>query len=241
MKARLVLAVAALFATVLSAPGQTAEQWITRARARLGSEAALQGVTSIRYLGTLDTDGANQRKLDIIFQKPLQQLITISGAELIEVVGLDDYDGWQKRTNAKNSAQWQITLIDAGQTKRLRAQIWDNLNFFSGIEKMRGSVRLAGDAMIDGVACVKLIFAYREDMILTRYFDKTSARLVLTETESGTEIREEGEIIVQGVRFPRKVSNRDKAGRVITMLFDQVILNEPHAASEFAVPALRAN
>jgi hypothetical protein len=78
-------------------------------------------------------------------------------------------------------------------------------------------------------------------MILTRYFDKTSARLVLTETESGTEIREEGEIIVQGVRFPRKVSNRDKAGRVITMLFDQVILNEPHAASEFAVPALRAN
>ena len=76
MKARLVLAAAALFATVLSAPGQTAEQWITRARARLGSEAALQGVTSIRYLGTLDTDGANQRKLDIIFQKPLQQLIT---------------------------------------------------------------------------------------------------------------------------------------------------------------------
>jgi hypothetical protein len=136
MKARLVLAAAALFATVLSAPGQTAEQWITRARARLGSEAALQGVTSIRYLGTLDTDGANQRKLDIIFQKPLQQLITISGAELIEVVGLDDYDGWQKRTNAKNSAQWQITLIDAGQTKRLRAQTWDNLNFFSGIEKM---------------------------------------------------------------------------------------------------------
>jgi hypothetical protein len=241
MKARLVLAAAALFATVLSAPGQTAEQWITRARARLGSEAALQGVTSIRYLGTLDTDGANQRKLDIIFQKPLQQLITISGAELIEVVGLDDYDGWQKRTNAKNSAQWQITLIDAGQTKRLRAQTWDNLNFFSGIEKMRGAVRLEGEAMIDGVACVKLVFAYRDNMILTRYFDKTNARLVLTETESGTQIREEGEIIAQGVRFPRKVSNRDKAGRVITMVFDQVILNEPHAASEFAVPALRAN
>jgi hypothetical protein len=241
MQLRLILAAVLLLTGGLSATAQTAEQWIARARARLGSEAALQGVTSVRYLGSLETDGASPRRLDIVFQKPLQQLITLTGAELIEVVGLDDYDGWQKRTNAKNSAQWQITLIDAGQTKRLRAQIWDNLNFFSGIEKMRGSVRLAGDAMIDGVACVKLIFAYREDMILTRYFDKTSARLVLTETESGTEIREEGEIIVQGVRFPRKVSNRDKAGRVITMLFDQVILNEPHAASEFAVPALRAN
>ena len=167
MQLRLILAAVLLLTGGLSATAQTAEQWIARARARLGSEAALQGVTSVRYLGSLETDGASPRRLDIVFQKPLQQLITLTGAELIEVVGLDDYDGWQKRTNAKNSAQWQITLIDAGQTKRLRAQIWDNLNFFSGIEKMRGSVRLAGDAMIDGVACVKLIFAYREDMILT--------------------------------------------------------------------------
>lgn len=241
MHLRLILAAVLLLTGGLTATAQTAEQWIARARARLGSEAALHGVTSIRYLGTLETDGASSRHLDIVFQKPLQQLITLTGAELIEVVGLDDYEGWQKRSNPKNVAQWQIALIDAGQTKRLRAQTWDNLNFFSGIEKMRGSVKLAGDAMIDGVACVKLIFAYREDMILTRYFDKTSARLVMTETESGTDIREEGEIIVQGVRFPRKVSNRDKSGRVITMVFDQIILNEPHAASEFAVPALRAN
>ena len=241
MQLRLILATVLLLTGGLSATAQTAEQWIARARARLGSEAALQGVTSIRYLGTLDTDGANQRKLDIVFQKPLQQLITITGGETIEVVGLDDYEGWQKRSNPKNPAQWQLSLIDKGQTKRLRAQTWDNLNFFSGIERMRGSARLEGDAMIDGVACVKLVFTYLENMTLTRYFEKATAWLVRTETESGTEIREEGEILVQGVRFPRKVSNRDKSGHVITMVFEQVILNEPHAASEFAVPALRAN
>ena len=241
MQLRLLLVAALLSATGFPAAAQTAEQWIARARARLGPESALVGLTSIRYKGILDVDGANQRSLDILFQKPLRQRITLTSAETVDVIGLDDYDAWQKRMNPKNPVQWQLTLIDPAQTKRLRAQTWDNLNFFSGIEKLRGSVKLEGDATVDGVPCVKFVFTYLENMVLTRYFEKTSARLVKTETESGTEIREEGEIFANGIRFPRKVTNRDKDGRATTMVFDQVILNETHAASEFAVPALREN
>ena len=241
MQLRLLLVAALLSATGLPAAAQTAEQWIARARARLGSESALQGLTSIRYTGTLVVDGANQRSLDILFQKPLKQRITLTSAEIVDVIGLDDYDAWQKRSNPKNPAQWQLTLIDPAQTKRLRAQVWDNLYFFSGLEKMRGSVRLEGDVTVDGVACVKLVFTYHENMVLTRYFERATARLVKVETETGTEIREEGEIFANGIRFPRKVTNREKDGRAITMVFDQVILNETHAASEFAVPALREN
>lgn len=241
MKLRLLLAAALLSAASLPATAQTAEQWIARARARLGSESALQGLSSIHYTGTLDVDGANQRSLDIIFQKPLKQRITLTGPEIIEVIALDDYDAWQKRLNPKNPAQWQLTLVDAAQTKRLRAQTWDNLNFFSGIEKMRGSVRLDGDVTVDGVACVKLVFTYLPNMVLTRYLDKSTARLVKTETESGTEIREEGEVLASGIRFPHKVTNRDKGGHVTTMVFGQVLLNEAHAAGDFSVPALREN
>ena len=241
MQLRLLLVAALLSATGLPAAAQTAEQWIARARARLGSESALQGLTSIRYTGTLVVDGANQRSLDILFQKPLKQRITLTSAEIVDVIGLDDYDAWQKRMNPNNPAQWQLTLIDPAQTKRLRAQVWDNLYFFSGLEKMRGSVRLEGDVTVDGVACVKLVFTYHENMVLTRYFERATARLVKVETETGTEIREEGEIFANGIRFPRKVTNREKDGRAITMVFDQVILNETHAASEFAVPALREN
>lgn len=241
MNLRLLLAAALFTAAALPASAQTAGEWIARARARLGPEAALQGVTSIRYTGTVEVDGANPRTLDSISQKPLRQLTTLTGPEVIEVIALDEYDAWQKRINPRNPVQWQLTLVDAAQTKRLRAQTWDNLNFFGGIEKMRGSVRLDGDATVDGVACVKLVFTYLPTMVLMRYFDKATARLVKTETESGTEIREEGEIISGGIRFPRKVINRDKAGHTIVMAFDQVILNEPHAPAEFAVPTLRAN
>src|SRR5437868_32603 len=51
---------------------------IAKARARLGSEAALDAVTSVHYSGALTTsDSANptkgtQAKIDMIFQKPEQ-------------------------------------------------------------------------------------------------------------------------------------------------------------------------
>ena len=240
MKARFALA-ALMLAAILPASGQTADEWIARARARLGSESALQGVTSIRFTGTIEIDGANTAAIDIVFQKPIQQRITVSRPELVEVIGLDDYDGWSKRFNPKNPTQWQLTLLDAPQIKRLRAQAWDNLNFLRGIEKLRGSVKLGGDATVDGVACVKLVFTYYDSMVLTRYFDKATARLVKTETEAGVEIREEGEVISSGVRFPHKVSNREKSGKSVTMTFDKIILNERQPAAEFAVPAMPAN
>lgn len=241
MKARLVLATAALFATTLSANAQTAEQWIDRARARLGSESALQGMTSIRFTGTIEVDGANARALDIIFQKPLQQRITLTSPELVEIIALDDYDGWQKRINPKNPTQWQLTLLDGPQIKRLRAQAWDNLNFLRNIDRLRGTVKIGGEEKVDGLDCVKLVFTYYENIVLTRYYDKASAKLVKTETETGVEIREEGEMFAQGIRFPRKVSNRDKSGKTVTMTFEKIVLNEAYPAGEFSVPALPAN
>jgi hypothetical protein len=241
MKARLALVAAALLTLVLPASAQTAEQWVARARARLGSESALQGMTSIRFTGTIEVDGANSRAIDIVFQKPIQQRITVTGPELVEVIGLDDYDGWSKRFNPKNPTQWQLTLLDAPQIKRLRAQAWDNLNFLRGIEKLRGSVQLGGDATVDGVACVKLVFTYYDNITLTRYYEKATARLIKTETETGVEIREEGEMFASGIRFPKKVSNREKGGKVITMTFEKIVLNETHPAGDFAVPAVSAN
>jgi hypothetical protein len=241
MKARFVLAAVALLAATLPATAQTAEQWIARARARLGGESALQGMTSVRFVGTIEVDGASPRAMDIIFQKPLQQRITLTGSEVVEVIALDDYDGWQKRSNPKNPTQWQLTLLDAAQIKRLRAQAWDNLNFLRNIERLRGSVKLGGEATVDGLSCVKLVFTYYENIVLTRYYDKATARLVKTETESGVEIREEGEMFANGIRFPRKVSNKEKSGKTITMTFDKVVLNEVYPPGEFAVPDLPAN
>lgn len=242
------------FALAVASPlaAETADQVIARARAYLGSEKALNAVSTIHFRGVLATTalvpapGDKSRQVeqqvslpaDIVFQKAYQQRITISDPKVIETTALDGYDAWLKRSNPANPAQWQVTLLDAGQVKKLRANTWENLYFFSGIEKKGGTVRVDGDVTADGVACIKLSFIHDADNVFQRFFDKVTGRLVKTVTENGTEIREEGEMMANGIRFPRKVINRSADGRVTTITFDRVELNERVPDSEFGVPAL---
>lgn len=233
---------------------ETAEQWIAKARAYLGSESALNAVTSVHYSGTLETTEkvpsaedkgrlvaqAVRLPAEIIVQKPYQQKFTLTRPDSIETRALDGYDGWSKTASLKTK-QWKLSLLPAPQIKHLRAETWENLNCYGGLEKKGGEVRLGGDVTVDGVACVKLLFIHAEDIVFQRYFDKATGRLVMTETESGGEIREEGELIVNGVRFPKKVINKSANKEVTIITFDKVVLNEVIPASEFAVPALQSN
>lgn len=255
MKVRLFVLLAALF-PFAAAPlrAQNADQIIAKARAWLGGEKALNAVSTIHFTGTLETTGklpsvADKTKLvdgvirlpaDIVFQKEYQQRITVTSPSAIQTTALDGYDAWEKRTNPANPSQWQVTLLDANQVKRLRANTWENLNFFSGLDKKGGSLQVGGDVTVDGVACVKLAFIHADNIVFQRYFDKATGRLIKTETENGGEIREDGEVVVNGVRFPKKVINKSANGQVTTITFDQVVLNERIPAGDFAVPPLQS-
>jgi hypothetical protein len=242
MKARLLVLLPfliALAAAPLSA--QSVEQVIAKARAYLGPEAALKAVHTIRFAGVIQVDATTRVPVEIVFQKDYQQRITVTGPKVIETTALDGYDAWQKRSNPLNLAQWQVTLLDAVQVKRLRANTWENLNFFAGLERKGGTVQLQGEVEVDGVACVTLAFIHGPDIVFQRFFDKSTGRLIKTVTENGAEIREEGEVRVNGIRFPQRVINKTASGQVTTISFDQVSLNGLMPASEFAVPALPVN
>lgn len=254
MKARSVAAVLTCLAALGTCAADPVDDVIAQARAYLGRENALDAVTSIHFSGTLeltekvpseaDPEVMVERPLrlpvEIIFQKPYRQRITVRSEKVVETSALDDYDGWQRRSDAADSSRWQLTLLDAQQVKRLRANTWENLSFFRGLEKRGGRVEFQGEAAVDGVACAKLAFIHAENIIFYRYFDRATGRLVKTETESGGEIREEGEMMVDGVRFPRRVINRTPDGKTTTITFDRVTLNEVLPASAFEVPALLA-
>ena len=253
MHARSVLTVAAVAClAALPVRAETVEQVIARARAYLGTERALEAVTSIHFTGTLVTTGKGpsaadksvlvdqplQLPVEIIVQKPYQQQFTLNRPDSIETRALDGYDGWVQNTSRANPRQRRLRLLAATEIKQLRANTWENLNFFGGLEKKGGRVQLDGEATVDGVECVKLSFFHTDEIIFHRFFDRASGRLVRTETESGGEIREEGEIIVDGVRFPRKVINKAPNGQVTSLVFDRIMLNETVPAEVFAVPAL---
>ena len=220
---------------------------IAKARAYLGPETALDGVQSLRMLGQLEVVDASDAspgtaRLEILFQKPDRQRITATSEARTEVTALDGYDAWSRVTDPKEPSKWQVTLLGPDQIKRLRANTFENLAFYRGLEARGARVEDRGLATVDGIACRKFAFIHGLDIVFTRSFDVATGRLVLTETDSGTKIREEGEIQAGGLRFPKRIVTvntlPDGGTRTLRVTFTEITVNPDLAADTFAVPTL---
>ena len=237
-----------------AARAQTADEVIAKARAYLGSEATLRAIHSVHFVGTIETvqsaAGASKsvkEAIEIVFQKPYRQRIIRTSSTAVKIIGLDDYDGWQRIQDLKDVNNWQLTLLQPEVVKNLRANTWENLNFFKGIEQRGGSVQVVGPATVNGIATIKVAFTHDPKIIFYRYFDTANGKLVLTQTNLGDRIMEEGEIMVDGLRFPQKVTSIGRAtdadGKVVdvpvVITFDKITLNEGFADGFFGVPPMQ--
>lgn len=220
---------------------------LARARAFLGSEAALEGVQALRLRGQLEIVGAEPgeaepAQLEILFQKPDKQRITATDGTKTEVTALDGYDAWQRISDSSDATLWRVTLLGPDQIKRLRANTFENLAFYRNHAVQGARVEDRGAATVDGLACRKLAFVHGPGIVFTRSFELASGRLVLTETESGTQIREEGELRAGGLRFPQRIRtlNRlpDGTSRTLLVTFSGVEVNPDLDPSWFAIPPL---
>lgn len=217
---------------------------IAKARAFLGTEAALDAIKTIHYHGTLTVEGRDQppTTLEIIFQKPYRYRAVATSAKEIKVTVLNDYDGWERNMDATDKTRWRLVLFKTDKIKGLRANTWENLAFFRGIESTGGSVEDLGQATVDGHVCRKLAFIHSPDVTFYRYFDVATGRLVLTETKNGERIREEGTIMAGGVKFPHELITdaraEDGTKLRITITFDRITVNGPVPAGSFDMPPL---
>ena len=252
MTSRIVpLACAGLLLAIRAAAAGPVDAWIAKARAFLGPEPALDAVQSVHFTGKLEltemvpsaTDPAERTAqplvlpVDIVFQRPDRQRIQVRAEAVEETTALDGYDGWNLRVNPNNPQQRQLTLLKGPRIKQLRANTWENLHFFRGLEKRGGKVELRGEEEVDGVACVKLDFAHSPEISFLRYFDKATGRLVKTVTQEGVEIREEGEQTAGGIRFPKRVVQKAPNGQVTVVVVVRITLNEGFPATHFTVPS----
>ncbi len=228
---------------------------IAKARAYLGPEPALKAITSIHYTGTLesqetvkDKDGKEVTRptkatVDIIFERPYRQRFLVVSDKKTEITVLDDYEAWYRSQQTDNASHWNFMLLNKDQIKYLRASTWENLAFYQGLVRRGGKVEDLGPVSLDGRACEKLAFVHEAGIAYYRYFDRATGQLLLTELESGNRIRQEGEIVVDGVRFPKRliqVTKNPATGREQTAVItvDKVTLNETFPDSLFAVPML---
>jgi len=226
------------------------EDVIKLARSYLGSESALEAVKSVVYKGTLVSSGPNAEgeevsttaAIEIIFAKPFYQRIRITSPDRTETTGLDDYEAWQRIENPENAEQWRMTLLETVQIRRLRANTWENLNFFAGISKIGGNVKDEGIVTVDGKRLHKLAFSHGFGIIFYRFYDPVTGQLVKSETDTGATIVESGENRISGVRFPRQVvtssARADGSIQKVEVNFDSIEVNSAPARSLFRVPSI---
>jgi outer membrane lipoprotein-sorting protein len=220
---------------------------VAKARAFVGPEAALNSVKSVHFVGSLTTaDSADPAKaaratIEIFFQAPDRQRIQATSDNSVEVTALDGYEAWSRVQDAKDPTKWRLSLLGADEIRRLRANTWESLAFYRGIEAHGGRIEDLGTVQAEGLTCAKLAFIYDHNIVFYRYLDMATGRLVYTENESGSTQREQGSLVVNGVRFPKSIvtTNKKPDGRVqsVTLTFDKVTVNEALPASLFAVPS----
>jgi hypothetical protein len=248
------MAVVALVLTlgVNSTTGRAAEPAIiAKARAYLGPEALLDGVTCVHFFGTITaTDPADSTKtariaVEVVFQKPDRERMVKTSNQAIEITALDGYDAWQRVQSVSDPTKARQNFLSSVQIKRLRAGMWESMSFYRGLEQRGGRVEDMGSVIVDGVAYRKVAFIHEPKIIFYRYFDPATGRLVYSETESGEIQRDQGEIMAGGLRFAKTVQIVTKSAtgqpQTSTIDFEKVVLNEPLADALFRVPLLKTN
>ncbi len=219
----------------------------------MGSEKALTGVRTIHFIGRVAQRPAGQEgalsrdagnRIDYYFENPWRERIAVSGGGATVETALDDFDGWQRSTPAAGRGPPRLVLLGSSVTENLRADTWENLNFYRGLEPAGGTVEDEGLVSVGGIACEKVVFTHSPSSIYRRYFDLSTGRLVFTETAAGVIITEKGEIISGGIRFPAAIETRQPTGnggaQVTLYTFDRVIVNETLPDSLFTVPLATA-
>jgi hypothetical protein len=244
-----IICLATIAATIgFPALGAAEPAIIAKARAYLGSEASLRAVNTLHFTGALELSDVEADapqgpiKVEIIFERPYHQRSTITSERGTEITVLNGYDAWQRVSAANDDSRWNLTLLQIPQIKNLRANAWENLSFFRGLDEVGGRIEDLGVTTVDDQICRKLAFIHTPEIIFYRYFNESTGRLVLTETMRGEQIRESGTMEVAGIKFPKVLTTiatrPDGTMQTVTINFDSVAVNEPVPADTFEMPLL---
>lgn len=214
------------------------EEIVDRAREYLGGDEALDAVRSIFYRGTFETGEGIEGEVEIIFKKPLFQRVKTVREEVEEVTALSHYDGWRKITDRDDESNWTVVFLDAPQIRELQANTWENLNFYKNIERRRGRIENHGVVELDGEDCVHLTFHHPGGIHFDRYFDVETGRLRMTESSTGGQIREEGDQVVSGIRFPESITMMQDGEVTNRIHFEEIEVNREVEEDLFDVPSM---
>ena len=232
-----------LVAALLCAPQSVtaddpiAEAILAKARKRLGNEAKLNGVQSLRFRGTITTSSGASTSIEIVLKKPYKQRQVFVGDKLVREIGLNDYEAWTKVYAKKSPHQYKLIPHSAEGLRRIRASTFENLYFFFPFSNRGRKVEYLDQDVYGELKVHRVKVSYGKIYYL-RYIEDTTGQIVLTEVETGERIVEGGEMFADGIRFPRTLTTFQDGSEVHRIAFDEIQVNPVVDDSLFTLPPL---
>jgi outer membrane lipoprotein-sorting protein len=228
-------------ATAHAAP--TAAEIIAQARAKLGPETKLTAVKTLLFEGkSFDKDAKPVGIVQLQYKLPnkRREYVLRNDRTLEVILGTDGIEGFVTTRNL-NSGEQRIRPAEGYEVKTYLDQFLADTEFYA--PPKRGQVTYVGEARQQGKTCHALEYKYPGGLIFKRFFDKGTLLLVATEiyaentpADNRRLLVEEGELIVDGIRFPKKTTVYTAGKKESHVEFTQVKINENIPDSVFAFP-----
>lgn len=226
--------------TMQAATPLTQKEMVAQAREYLGGDANLKAIKSLKYTATFKDHGSgNTGTLTIYLKKPMQQRIEVRQGDRTQVTAVDQFEGWRRVYSNSDPSKWEMVVMPPPEFKRLRANTWENLNFYTGLKRFRGRIEDKGRTTFDEKPAREMIFYYADDIYYQRFFDPETGELLGTINDQGLIIREEGDMFISGIRFPEKLITYADGKPTNTVTFEKIEVNPSIDDALFEFPVLR--
>ena len=212
---------------------------VQRARATVGTEAALSGLVTLQMSGGIEPSESKlaSATLLIIARKPCSQRLEVKMGDLVETTILDGDAGCIIRTNLNDDARRsQMRSMADKELQRVAFSTRQFFSFFGADFKSGERITYEGIEQRRGVRCHKLAYSYPAGISTTRYFAVNDDTLVSTVTDVGVESVEIGEQVVGGIKFPQKVEYYQDSKMLHTIVLTNVEVNKPLQSGIFTIP-----
>lgn len=235
---RLLLSFFAVLTVSLTASEDQAEAIIKRARAAVGDDAVLNQLVTLKIRGSIkpaDSKLPSARFL-LIARKPCSQRLEVRIDNLVETTLLEDCSGCIIRTDLENAdGRSQFRKMGDEEVQRMAFNTRQLFNFYREDVSLGEKVSYEGLEQRWKTQCNKLVYAYPEGTLTTRYFSVDSGKLVSTITDKGVENIEVGTQTVEGIQFPRKIEYHQGEQLLHTLILETIEVNKPLRAGIFTI------
>lgn len=198
---------------------------ITKMRSYLGNEAQLDGISALQYQGSYAPASGLDGNLTLTFKAPHYQKIEFKTKEALNVICIGENLGYLYSKNLQ-TGELSRNILGADRYEALKANAVENLNFFKPKKSTQVSVKHLGPITYEGRAAVGILYSYPNGVAFQRYVDPQFGKVLATTTDRGEKTVESGDLMVDGLRFPKMLKSYDSEGTLInTIEFESIAIN----------------